>query len=174
MSTAEWKGSDVAPPGCPSLPVSVPVKLHRIRDVREQQGVSIRSVARRLKIEPAEVRALEQETSDMPLSTLYQWQQALDVPISSLLLDSDDSLSDPVLRRARMVRVMKTAMAIREKSGDDGIARMSQMLVEQLVELMPELADVSPWHAVGQRRSLDEMGRAADQVLPDDWFGPST
>jgi hypothetical protein len=25
---------------------------------------------------------------------------------------------------------------------------------------MPELADVTPWHSVGQRRTLDDMGRS--------------
>ena len=34
-------------------------------------------------------------------------------------------------------------------------------------EVMPELKEVSPWHTVGQRRSLEEMGRAAEQVIDD-------
>jgi hypothetical protein len=32
---------------------------------------------------------------------------------------------------------------------------------------MPELKEVSPWHSVGQRRSLDEMGRIAENPLGD-------
>jgi hypothetical protein len=44
------------------------------------------------------------------------------------------------------------------------------MLEEQLVELMPELKDVAPWHSVGQRRTPEELGRAADRVLPDSFF----
>jgi hypothetical protein len=32
---------------------------------------------------------------------------------------------------------------------------------------MPELKEVSPWHTVGQRRSLEELGRAAEQVIDD-------
>ena len=44
---------------------------------------------------------------------------------------------------------------------------MAENLVEQLLDLMPELKEVSPWHSVGQRRSLDEMGRIADQPLGD-------
>jgi len=42
------------------------------------------------------------------------------------------------------------------------------MLAEQLIEVMPELRGVGPWHSVGQRRSLDEWGRIAEQTLPDD------
>jgi hypothetical protein len=44
------------------------------------------------------------------------------------------------------------------------------MLEEQLVELMPELKDVSPWHSVGQRRTQDELGRIADHPYPDSYF----
>ena len=32
---------------------------------------------------------------------------------------------------------------------------MAENLVEQLLDLMPELKEGSPWHSVGQRRSLD-------------------
>ena len=40
----------------------------------------------------------------------------------------------------------------------------------QLVELMPELEGVSAWHAVGQRRTLDEVGRVAERRMPDHLF----
>jgi hypothetical protein len=62
---------------------------------------------------------------------------------------------------------MKTAAAIRELAESDRIERLAQTLVEQLVEIMPELAEVSPWHAVGQRRTLDEYGRTAERTFPD-------
>jgi hypothetical protein len=45
--------------------------------------------------------------------------------------------------------------------------RMAENLVEQLCDIMPELKEVSPWHTVGQRRSLEELGRAAEQVIDD-------
>ena len=44
---------------------------------------------------------------------------------------------------------------------------MAENLVAQLLEIMPELKEVSPWHSVGQRRSLDEMGRIAEQPIGD-------
>ena len=47
---------------------------------------------------------------------------------------------------------------------------MAQVLVDQLIEVMPELEDVSPWHQFGQRRSLDEYGRAVERRLSDDVF----
>ena len=36
--------------------------------------------------------------------------------------------------------------------------------------MMPELQGVSPWHAVGKRRRLDELGVAAQRSLSDDVF----
>lgn len=145
-------------------------RLHCISSVREQQGMSLRSVARRMDMDVSEIKLLERETTDMLLSTLYKWQAALDVPVASLLVEQDDPLSEPVLKRARMIRLMKTAAALLDRAESKPIQRLATMLIEQLVEIMPELKDVSAWHAVGQRRSLDECGRIAEQPLPDDWF----
>ena len=44
------------------------------------------------------------------------------------------------------------------------------MLIDQILEIMPELQDVTPWHTVGQRRTLDELGRAARSPISDDVF----
>jgi hypothetical protein len=62
---------------------------------------------------------------------------------------------------------MKTAAAIHERA-PIAIQRMSQMLVDQLVEVMPELKDVSPWHQFGQRRGLDDFGRVVERRLSED------
>ena len=139
--------------------------LHQIAAVRKRQGISCRALARRLKTEVGFVKWQEQADSDMLLSTLYQWQKALGVPVTELLADDNEPLSPPVMKRAQMVRLMKTAMAIREEAQAPPLKRMAQMLVEQLIEIMPELKDVNPWNAVGQRRTLDELGQAADRRL---------
>ena len=67
-------------------------------------------------------------TCDMPLSELYRWQQALEVPVSELLVDSDSPLSEPVLTRARLLRVMKTVRAIKESASAAPIQRFATML----------------------------------------------
>ncbi len=142
--------------------------FHRIKEVRQQQGVSLRRVAQLLGTEVRELRREEEETSDLPLSRLYQWQRALEVPVADLLVDSGAPLSAPVMERARLVRVMKTVAAIMEKSQSTSIQRLAQTLVDQLVEIMPELKGINPWHSVGQRRSLDEYGRIVERTYPDD------
>ena len=143
--------------------------LHRIQAVRHQQGMSLRSVSRHMGTEASKLRAQEDESTDLLLSELYRWQQALDVPVADLLVDPGSPLSRPVMERAQMLRLMKTATALLEASKSNaGVHRMAQMLVDQLVDMMPELATVSPWHSVGQRRSLDEYGRVVERQLSED------
>ncbi len=144
-----------------------PRQLHRIRTVRLQQGVSLRSAARQMGSDIRSLRLQEQESTDLRLSDLRKWQKALDVPLTELVEETDEPLSRPVMERARMIRLMKTAAAIHERA-PVAIQRMSQMLVDQLVEVMPELKDVSPWHQFGQRRGLDDFGRVVERRLSED------
>ena len=143
--------------------------LHRLAFVRRREGISRRTVARRMKTDLAQVKSQEDETADMLLSTLYEWQKVLDVPIEELLVESNDPLSAPVLKRAQLVRLMKTARTILQRAHQLSIQRMAQTLVEQLLEIMPELESVTPWHAVGQRRTRAELGKAAQRGLSLDW-----
>ena len=147
--------------------------LHRIQEVRRLQGMSLRTAARQLGTDIRSIRAQEQATSDLRLTDIYNWQRALDVPISELLVDDDEPLSRPVRERGAMLKIMKTARSLVESTPTGPARRMAENLVEQLLELMPELKEVSPWHSVGQRRSLDEMGRIAEQPLgdPGNYFG---
>lgn len=141
--------------------------MHRIAAVREEQGISTRRICKLLSIDPATLRAHEDERSDLKLSDLYRWQRALGVPVADLLVDSELPLSAPVLTRAKLVRVMKTATAMMEKCRGPAMERLGQTLIDQLVDLMPELRDVGPWNAVGQRRSQQEFGRIAERPYPD-------
>lgn len=137
--------------------------LHRIKKVRQLQGVSLRRVAHELDAEVRELRKEEEEDTDLPLSRVYDWQRVLEVPTCELLVDSAAPLSSPVMERAKLIRVMKTVAAIQEQAGEPAVRRLSQTLADQLVELMPELKGVSPWHSVGQRRSLQEYGRIVER-----------
>lgn len=149
---------------------SKPTHLHRIAEVRRLQGVTLRNVARRLGMSLPVVRRQEQPDCDLRLSDLQRWQEVLEVPVAELLIEGDDQLSGPVLARSRMVKLMKTAAAIRERTGGTPVGSMVGMLIDQLLEIMPELADVTPWHTVGQRRTLDDVGRTARVTVSDDLF----
>lgn len=167
MSTAHHSNMSSLGPGfSPAIRANGRHRVfHQIAAVRRREGLSRRAVARRLGVDVKRVQFEEEKNADMPLSRLYQWQVALGVPIAELLVDGDGSLSPPVLKRAQILRLMKTAAAIRERAQTGPIQRMAQMLVEQILEIMPELEDVSPWNAVGQRRTLDELGEAAHRRL---------
>lgn len=155
----------------PQVPVPAGKRpLHRIADVRRRQGVSVRSAARRMHTSIDQVRRQEDPGCDMTLSDLLRWQQALEVPVGDLLVESEAPLSEPVLTRARLLRIMKTVKAIEETATSSSIQRFATMLEQQLIEVMPELKDVAAWHSIGQRRSPDELGRTAERVFPDTFF----
>ena len=154
-----------AVPAAGLLPVQ---KLHRIAEVRQQQAMTLRTVSRHMGLEARQLKLEEDETFDLRLSTLYRWAEVLGVPVTDLLADTDDPLSTPVKDRARLVKVMKTVAAIMETAETLPIRRLCQTLTNQLVEIMPELEGVGPWPAVGQRRSLDDYGAAAERRLDGD------
>lgn len=169
MAIADLAGTNQVPtPVLTKNTDPVPSALHRIRKVRLQQGVSLRSAARQMGSDIRSLRLQEQESTDLRLSDLHKWQKALDVPLTDLVEETDEPLSRPVLERARLIRLMKTAKAIEERSPTASVSRMAETLVAQLLEIMPELEDVSPWHQFGQRRSLDEFGRVVERRMSDD------
>lgn len=155
--------------GSPVPPTKAARAMHRIAEVQKQQGVSPRSIVRRTGMTMEQVRNQQDPTADLSLSELYLWQQALEVPIADLLIDTEAPLSGAVLNRARMLRVMKTVRAMKEANPSASMERFITMLENQLLEIMPELQDVTAWHSVGQRRTHDEVGRAAERPVPDNF-----
>jgi transcriptional regulator with XRE-family HTH domain len=145
-------------------------KLQKLGAARRRQGLSVRCVAQRLGRTVSEVRAQEEENADIFLSELYRWQAALEVPIDELLHDPQDTLSPRVLTRARLLRIMKTVMAIRRQARSEAERRLARQLIDQLLEIMPELKEVAGWPAVGHRRSANELGRIGENPISDDWL----
>jgi transcriptional regulator with XRE-family HTH domain len=138
---------------------------HRIAEVRSQQGLSLRAVARRTGVDVRDLKLQEQSNSNLTLAELYRWQEALDVPIENLLVDHDETLSESIRTRAAMVKVMKTVVALTEVASSPRVSRLATMLREQLVEMMPELAEIGGWPNYGTRRPPDQQGRAGDNPV---------
>ena len=61
--------------------------LHRIGQIRSQQDVSVRALARKMNLSANQVRMQEDPNCDISLSSLYRWQQALNVPAAELLVE---------------------------------------------------------------------------------------
>lgn len=136
--------------------------LNRLREVREQQGITLRTVSRRTGMTVRQLRQEEDPSSNLTLTALYRWQRALETPVAELLVEPDAALSPVVGQRAKLLRVMKTALSIREGSRDQPTRRLAAMLCQQLLEVMPELADQNAWPSTGSRRGPSEMGRIAE------------
>ena len=130
-------------------------KMHCIRSIRLEKGVSLQSVASRTGEDAASLERQEQELTDLKLSDLHKWREALDVPLSELIVDLDAPVQRPAMERTRIVQLFQTAETIYARSPSLALKRMAHTLVEQLVEIMPELASISPWHRDGSRQ-LDE------------------
>lgn len=140
-------------------------QLHRIAEVRSQQGVSLRGVSRRTGVDVRELKQQELPETNLTLTELYRWQEALEVPIENLLVDQDESLSNPIQNRAAMIKVMKTVVALTEAASSPRAARLATMLREQMIELMPELAEIGGWPNFGSRRPPDQQGRIGENPI---------
>lgn len=136
--------------------------LNRVREVRREQGVSIKRAAQLLGKPVDELRAEEDPTSDLTLSQIYEWQRLLEVPVADLLVEPHAPLSAPVLRRAQLVRLMKTVQAIMERSTQAAIRRLCQTMSNQLIEIMPELEGVTSWNSL-DHRSQNQNCRVLEQ-----------
>ena len=135
-------------------------RLHRLKEIREQEGLTRSRVARLLGISVCEVERQEQPSSDMLLSDLSRWQKVLGVPISELLNEPVSELSPPVQLHTRLIRVMKTVRSIQERARQASIRRLAEILVNQLVEVMPGIKDTTAWPAVGRKRRKNDLGQA--------------
>jgi hypothetical protein len=142
--------------------------MHRIAEVLMQECVSIRAAAQQMKLSPTQVRAELDPGCDLPLSALYRWQRALNVPVTDLLREPGMSLSPQVQFRSGLLKAMRTVRSIQEQAEGESVRLLATQLVQQLGDLMPELNHVTSWPAYGQRRKLDEYGAIVDKQVPDD------
>ena len=168
MGTAPWGAGQVSGDG-KNLSQSHPAgPFHRIRAVRQQQNVTIRTVARRTGLPMSQLREEEKPSTDLSMSVLLRWQDALEVPLTELLVEPDMRLSQSIAHRAKLVRVMKSVLTLCEHRSDERTERLAQTLRDQMLEIMPELSEVTSWPSYGTRRPQDELGRIAQQPVPID------
>lgn len=140
--------------------------VNRIAIVRQQQEMSLRSVARHTGVDVRTLRKQEKPTANLTLTELTNWANALDVPVKDLIDVPDQGLASPIQQRAQLIRVMKSAVSIQENADCESMQAFADTLVSQLIELMPELDGISAWPTYGQRRGSEEVGRTAEQCMP--------
>jgi hypothetical protein len=145
--------------------------MHRIRDVRLGKRVDIGTLAEQMGTDVPSLQVQEQELTDLWVSDLLRWREALDVPLSELVVDEGAPLGRPPLERPQLVRLVETAVAIHSQTPVIDIRRMARMLVDQLVEMMPELSSLSPWQGQDGDRLIEEeevADMAGDELRGDE------
>ena len=112
--------------------------MHRLSTVRRQQGVSLQEVAHRLRTPLDRVVWQETETNDLCLSELWAWKGVLCVPVGDLLVDRDSPLQGPEIKRLQIDQLIKITSDIRESESSLSVHRLAEMMITQLLEIMPE------------------------------------
>jgi transcriptional regulator with XRE-family HTH domain len=169
MATVEAGIVDMG--GSQPLPVPPPRPvLHRLAAVRREKGLSLQAMAARLRVDVETVRQQEQATSDLPLSILDRWRQALDVPLGELLIEASHPLALPPIPERKTAELLEAALAILKQTKQTGIRRMAHTLVDQLVELRPELKSLATQCGAGSGQLLDAQGQSVGHELPLDVF----
>ncbi|HJN66272.1 MAG: helix-turn-helix domain-containing protein [Pirellulales bacterium] len=149
-------------------PAGLDRPLHRIREIRAQHDVSLRSLARKMHVPVREIRAQEDPTCDLPLTAVYRWQKALNVPAAEILVEPDDRLSTPVNIRARLLRMMKTVVTILEKDQPERTRNLLENLRTDILAVMPEVAHIDHWHGSGGPKGSDDIAAAVLRQISDE------
>ena len=142
--------------------------LHRLREIRAQQDVTLRALSRKMHVPMREVRAQEDPTCDLPLTALYRWQQALRVPASEILVEPGDKLSSPVNIRARLLRMMKTIVTILDKPQPERTANLLENLRNEILAVMPEIESIDRWHGSNATRGADDIAAAVLRQIDEE------
>jgi hypothetical protein len=74
------------------------------------------------------------------------------------------------MKRRKMAELLKTVVTILRDTKQPGIRRLAHTLVDQLVELVPELKRLSIRYGAGEGQLLDGQGRSTGRSLPLDFF----
>lgn len=139
---------------------------HRIRAVRLQLQVSIRTFADLLGVGIKSARDIESPENDVGLARLRVIARHFRVPVTELIVeDEGDELHQ---LRGFVVRVIKVCVAMEERSLASGEGmNLVKMLKARAVELLPEAAEVHDEHFHSLRPG-DEPGRIAGTMIPVD------
>jgi transcriptional regulator with XRE-family HTH domain len=184
--TIMWLANDDVEPSVanPSVEFALPIDytqtpakpLHRLAEVRRQERITRRTLARRMGLTLREVQEQEDPFADIRLSELYRWQMAMEVPVTELLCEPQCDLSPPIQLRAKLLLMMKTIRTIQQRSHSASLKRLVETLIGQILEVVPDLKDTAPWPMVGRRRRQRDYGQAFFRRLSldslDDMEGP--
>jgi len=160
--------------------------LNNIREVRKREGITIRTMIKRLGITKYEYEKLEADDKDLKISELQRIQAALCVPLQELITPADEDPSfEFITDRVHVLRAYKSAMSLQKllaSSGKADVKRMLERLIADLLVIFPELdghtinrddsTGVHGW-PIGHRRTNDnpgDLGKTALNPVPEQFF----
>ena len=141
--------------------------LHRIGQIRSQQDISVRALARKMDLSASQIRIQEDPNCDISLSSLYRWQQALNVPAVELLVEPGECLSSPIQIRARLLRMMKTIATLLAEPQSVRTTDMIENLKTEILAVMPEVEHVDRWHGCSTSRDGGDVAAAVLRQIDD-------
>lgn len=115
--------------------------MHRVNAVRLQKKISLGDVSKSTGKSILELSRQESETTNLQLSELRVWAEALDVSVTDLLVDSGDGLSLFQLNRPELMSLVRHAQEILGHSNSASIHRLANNLIQDINELLPHLAN---------------------------------
>ena len=144
--------------------------IHRIREVRQKQGVQLRMVERHLGLTRSDAREIEHPEHDLRVSELVKFAVLLNVPVGELLIDAE---CDEIIKmRGLVLRLCRIANTLLERAPNQDVRILAESIRNQIIEVMPQVDDQHGLLSVGSLRTGDEMGRIAEHPIHlEDWTG---
>ena len=110
-------------------------QLHRIREIREQMGITPRHAARMLNVSLDELRRQEDPSSDLTISELQNWQDLLDGDVYDLIVDQEVPFPRAALSSHDVSSFLETATRMLDDSECPAVKRLAETLTNQLREI---------------------------------------
>ena len=146
-------------------------RLH-LKEVRERQKVTVRTMAKSLGVTTNQYLLLEDSDYDFRLSELQLLQEGLRVPISELI-DEDSNL---ILNRCAVIRAYKSALSLKREVKEQKLQLMINRLLEDLLKIIPEMDgsttsqpehhQIKAWQVVGSRQEPNEPSMRELSIIP--------
>lgn len=109
-------------------------KYHRLQTVRQKQCISLRDVAVKTGVSVEMASREENGEADLTLGRLFEWQKALGVPISDLLVSNQfPSENEEIKSIAKTIQLAKQTL---QRSDSPDVRSMTQAIIEELNRLM--------------------------------------
>jgi transcriptional regulator with XRE-family HTH domain len=111
------------------------VHLHRIREAREERGMTRQQAARMLSITLPELERQEDPHCDLTISELRNWTELLGLEIDDLIVDQQVPFPRAALSNQNVSSFLDTVTKMLARSKCPAVKRLAETLTNQLREI---------------------------------------